>query len=365
MQWRPRRLGDVLTPVMRSETVDQAKEYRLLGVRLDGDGPFHRETKLGAQTAASKLSQVQAGDFIYSRLFAWRGAFGVINSHLDGCYVSGEFPTFRSIADVIDAEFLRLWFRLPTTIKAVEARCSGSTPLTRNRFKEHYFLAMEIPLPPLDEQRRIVARIEELAAKIKEARGLRRQAVEEAQSLRLGTIAHVLGSLGSERQLGEWDVAQIICGQHLAPDEQADGGTPYITGPADFGERVATPSRFAAVIKATSLPRDVLLTVKGAGVGKVNLAPPFQTVIGRQLFAVRPSPDALDQIFLWYMLQHKLTDLRNAITATTVPGIGRDDVETLAWIIHENIYRNGLAADGGFRKPQSPLWVPKSVLEPI
>jgi len=37
----------------------------------------------------------------------------------------------------------------------------------------------------------------------------------------------------------------------------------------------------------------------------------------------------------------------------------------LAWIIHENIYRNGLAADGGFRRPQSPLGVPKSVLEPI
>ncbi len=37
----------------------------------------------------------------------------------------------------------------------------------------------------------------------------------------------------------------------------------------------------------------------------------------------------------------------------------------LAWIIHENIYRNGLAAEGGFRRPQSPLWVPKSVLEPI
>ncbi len=37
----------------------------------------------------------------------------------------------------------------------------------------------------------------------------------------------------------------------------------------------------------------------------------------------------------------------------------------LAWIIHENIYRNGLAAYGGFRRPQSPLWVPKSVREPI
>jgi len=37
----------------------------------------------------------------------------------------------------------------------------------------------------------------------------------------------------------------------------------------------------------------------------------------------------------------------------------------LTWIIHENIYRHGLAADGGFHRPQSPLGVPKSVLEPI
>ena len=37
-----------------------------------------------------------------------------------------------------------------------------------------------IPLPALTEQRRIVARIESLAAKIEEARGLRQQTVEEA-----------------------------------------------------------------------------------------------------------------------------------------------------------------------------------------
>ena len=36
------------------------------------------------------------------------------------------------------------------------------------------FLIYKIPLPPLPEQRRIVARIEELAAKIDEARGAAR-----------------------------------------------------------------------------------------------------------------------------------------------------------------------------------------------
>jgi type I restriction enzyme S subunit len=38
---------------------------------------------------------------------------------------------------------------------------------------------MEIPLPSLPEQRRIVARIEELAAKIDEARGLRQNVAEK------------------------------------------------------------------------------------------------------------------------------------------------------------------------------------------
>ena len=51
---------------------------------------------------------------------------------------------------------------------------------------QRMFLGYEIPLPPLDEQRRIVARIEELAARIEEARELRRRAVEETECLLLG-----------------------------------------------------------------------------------------------------------------------------------------------------------------------------------
>lgn len=173
-------LEEVLKPVSRHETVEPMREYRSLGVRLDGGGPFLRETNPGSQIASNALYRVKAGDFIYSRLFAWRGAFGVIPDELDDCYVSGEFPTFQPVPSCIDVEFLRLWFRLPTTLTRVEADCTGSTPLTHNRFKEEFFSALKIPLPPLNEQRRIVARIKQLAAKIDDARRVRKQVSDES-----------------------------------------------------------------------------------------------------------------------------------------------------------------------------------------
>ncbi len=172
--WAIMKLGQVLRPAHRPEQLDPSARYDLLGIRLAGKGPFLRETKLGSEIAASTLYRVQAGDIIYSRLFAWRGAFGLVDPNLDGCYVSGEFPTFQPIPDRLDARYLNYWFRLPTTLTRVEADCTGSTPLTRNRFKENFFLALEIPLPSLHEQGRIVARIEELAGKLEEARGLQK-----------------------------------------------------------------------------------------------------------------------------------------------------------------------------------------------
>ena len=221
--WEPTRLGDVLAPTSRIEQVDQLGEYRLLGVRLEGSGAFHRETKLGSELSATNLRKVEAGDFIYSRLFAWRGAFGVIGPDLHGSYVSSEFPTFQPVDGKIDVEFLRLWFRLPTVIHKVEADCSGSTPQTRNRFKEPFFLAMKVPLPPLSEQQRIVARIEELAARIEEARGLRRQAVKETNAFLIACVTQALGDTPVEGCLGDVLTMKPRNGWSVRCDNPEDG----------------------------------------------------------------------------------------------------------------------------------------------
>ena len=181
--WPTVQLGEILAPVVREHQVDPSHKYPLLGVRLDGHGPFHRETVLGTQTSAARLYEVKTGDFIYSRLFAWRGAFGLIEPEFDGYFVSNEFPTFAARNGRVDPKYLRYWFRLPDVLRRVEGDCEGSTPLTRNRYKEQYFCALQIPLPSLDEQRRIVSRVEELATRVEEARSCRRDVTAKAKRL--------------------------------------------------------------------------------------------------------------------------------------------------------------------------------------
>jgi hypothetical protein len=58
---------------------------------------------------------------------------------------------------------------------------------------------MEVPLPPIDEQRCIVTRIKELAAKDRGGAGLRRRAVEEAGSLVPAGIHSTFSNLREER----------------------------------------------------------------------------------------------------------------------------------------------------------------------
>ncbi|MFM2006821.1 MAG: hypothetical protein RLZZ09_2476 [Pseudomonadota bacterium] len=125
-------------------------------------------------------------------------------------------------------------------------------------------------------------------------------------------------------------VIDLISGQHLKPDEYfegMDGKFPYLTGPAEFGYLNPVPTRSTNEDRALALQGDILLTVKGSGVGKTNLVSQPQLAISRQLMAVRP-------IILSIEFVHKLLSVaEDTFQASTVgiaiPGIGRSNVQDL------------------------------------
>lgn len=190
--WPAVPIGTIAQPVNRFEVVEPDESYRLLGMRSNIGGPFLREEKRGAEVSATKFNRVKTGDFIYSRLFAWQGSFGLIPPELNDCCVSNEFPVFSLNSSRVLPKYLVYWFGLPTTQRLVEKECSGSTPGTRNRYKEEFFYSLQVPLPPLGEQRRIVAKIEALASRIEEVKQLRQSVLDDAQAMLHSAFSQVI-----------------------------------------------------------------------------------------------------------------------------------------------------------------------------
>lgn len=170
--WPMMAIGKVATPIERPDIPVAGKTYRQVGVRLWGAGAYERESIDGSQTQYKTLSRIEEGDIIVNKIWARNGSVAVVTKDIAGGYVSGEFPTFAPMRDKLEPR----WFHWITKTRFFWDQCDEKSRGTsgQNRIKPELFLTIPIPLPSLDEQRRIVARIEALAAKIEEARGLRR-----------------------------------------------------------------------------------------------------------------------------------------------------------------------------------------------
>jgi type I restriction enzyme, S subunit len=71
--WPMVALGEMLLPVSREETVEPGRRYAILGAHWYAKGLYTKDSKYGSEIAASKVYRVEAGDFVYNRLFALEG----------------------------------------------------------------------------------------------------------------------------------------------------------------------------------------------------------------------------------------------------------------------------------------------------
>jgi len=179
--WPEVEIGSVSTLVERTEVPGAGVAYRQLGVRLWGEGAYEREAIDGSATRYGTLNRVKAGDIVVNKIWARSGSVSVVSPELEGAYVSSEFPLFEPHLDRLEPR----WFYWITKARWFWNRCDEKARGTsgKNRIRPKQFAAIKIPLPPLVEQRRIVAVVERLAGKIAEARGLRERAVAEVEVL--------------------------------------------------------------------------------------------------------------------------------------------------------------------------------------
>lgn len=181
--WRIARFDEFLKRVERKFFLDDATSYPCVGVRWYGHGAFIRNRLLGMDIKRKQQWIIKSGDILYNKLFAWKGAFAIADSSVDDCIVSDKFPTYEADHSQIDPNFLAYYFLTPRVSQQAEVLSKGAAAISKLTLNPPQFWELTIPLPPLSEQRRIMTHVEELAARIEEARGLRHKAMGELDLL--------------------------------------------------------------------------------------------------------------------------------------------------------------------------------------
>ena len=95
------------------------------------------------------------GDVVFSRIDARNGAIGVLQEGIAKAVVTSEFPVFVPVPDRLDGGFVKLVLRTGNFLAALRLKASGTSG--RKRITPDAFADLHIPLPPLNEQRAIVA----------------------------------------------------------------------------------------------------------------------------------------------------------------------------------------------------------------
>jgi type I restriction enzyme S subunit len=177
----PVRLGEILKKSEDWIEIEPQAKYKQVTVKLWGQGVELRQEVSGTEISANRQLRVHHDQFILSRIDARNGAFGLVPQELEGAIVSNDFPTFNVNTDQLFPKYLGWLSKTSNFVELCKAASEGTT--NRVRLKEDRFLALEIPLPPLEEQRRIVARIEAISTKLEEAQKLKEEAFTESESL--------------------------------------------------------------------------------------------------------------------------------------------------------------------------------------
>ena len=95
------------------------------------------------------------GDIVFSKIDARNGAIGVLQESIAKAVVTTEFPVFVPVPDRLDGGFVKLVLRTGNFLAALRRKASGTSG--RKRITPDAFADLRVPLPPLDEQRAIVA----------------------------------------------------------------------------------------------------------------------------------------------------------------------------------------------------------------
>lgn len=287
--------------------------------------------------------------------------------------------TIVRMLDTIEADYIKYYLMSPEIQENIEKITTGSTK--QKELNRTTILNLPIPLPSLEEQLRIVEKIDELLPLIEEygdvyteleklnadfpkkmeqsllqyamegklvpqisseepaKKLLKRIHKEKEELIAEGKIKKekVLPAITEEEKpfdipdTWEWvrleEIVTLISGRDLTTAEYTDSkkneSIPYITGASNFEHGSLTINRWTMTPRVFANKGDLLITVKGT-IGDMAILNESEVHIARQVNAIRIT-DSLNLDFIKLYMSFSIPEIR-AKAKSLIPGVSRTDI---------------------------------------
>ena len=220
------RIGDFLSKNKTPITIEDEREYVRVRIKTHNGGVERREKNnvLGKSIGTKKQYAISEGQFIISKIDARNGAMGIVPKELEGAIVTQDFLPYDIDTNIVNPQYLVLVSTTKPFLDFCQSCSSGTT--NRQRIDVDAFLSQQIPLPSLNEQKRIVAAynetIKQVSLCVNQAQDINGQ-IEEYVNTSLGlknssSQKYINGKIHIMHfsQLERWDVWNLTSSNNSA-----------------------------------------------------------------------------------------------------------------------------------------------------
>ncbi len=205
------KIGSFLKRNKTQVIIEDDKEYKRVTIKINNGGVFLRDIKKGSEIGTKKQYLIKKGQFLLSKIDARNGAFGVVPEEVDGAIITGNFWTYDVDYSQINPFFLSLITTTPEFIDFCENSSNGTT--NRHYLQEDLFLNVQIPLPTLEKQNRLIAKIKKFDFDLENLKSDYQKLIEKfnkniflSEKKEKSSFLHLIDF----KVLESWSVSQLI-----------------------------------------------------------------------------------------------------------------------------------------------------------
>jgi restriction endonuclease S subunit len=186
-KWEVKQIATVVKQIKNPVKVELTKAYRQLGIRSHTKGIFYKEPVSGLILGNKSVFYVESNCFIVNIVFAWEHAIAKTTDNEIGFIVSHRFPMYKPLPDILDLDYLLYFFKSKKGKDLLGLASPGGAGRNKTLGQKE-FLNLKIPVPPLEEQKKIATFLSSLDRELE----LHKQKLQTLQLQKKGLMQQLL-----------------------------------------------------------------------------------------------------------------------------------------------------------------------------